>query len=559
MRVRDEKRNHGTHGRHGMNGPQPALKRWVSVPNAGCMPGKRGTFSFLRSVLSVSSVVPVFLFMLLAASAAGAATLHRGVGPEPDSLDIHTAQSLSALNVLRDLHEGLLTLDAEAELIPGVAKSWSVSDDGRVWVFELDESARWSDGERIVADDFVAGWRRALDPATASPTAALFDVVENAHELRTGEVEADQLGIEALGPGRLEVRLNRPLSWFGELLTHPVTYPWPGEGSARFSGAFVLAGQVPGSRLELEPNEHYRAAGQVELDGVIWHVIEQPNVELARYRAGQLHVTETIPPGRIDWLRERFGDELRISPYLGSFFLAFNLKREPFADAPKLRRALSLAIDRDIITERVLGSGEIPAWGLVPPGMPGWPEGREPPLPAGERLAEAERLYRQAGYGEDRPLKVELRFNTSLTHRRMAAAIAAMWKLHLGVQTRLVNEEWKVFIANRRQGRITEVFRGGWIADWRDAVNFLQLFESDSTGNYTFFDDAIFDGLMRRAERQRADGRLKTLRQAERRLLDEQVIVPLYYYVSRHLVDPRVRGFENNPMDIHLSRWLSLL
>ncbi|WP_376694727.1 peptide ABC transporter substrate-binding protein [Wenzhouxiangella sp. EGI_FJ10305] len=459
--------------------------------------------------------------------------------------------------MLRDLHEGLLTLDAKAELIPGVARSWSVSEDGRVWHFELDESARWSDGERIVADDFVAGWRRALDPATASPTAALLDVVENAHELRTGEVDADELGIEALDSGRLEVRLKRPLPWFGELLTHPVTYPWPGE-APRFSGAFVLAEQVPGARLELEANSQYRAADQLELDGVTWHVIEQPNVELARYRAGQLHVTETIPPGRVDWLREQFGDQLRISPYLGSFFLGFNFRREPFAEAPKLRHALSLAIDRDIITERVLGSGEIPAWGLLPPGMPGWPEGREPPLPVGERLAEAERLYREAGYGEDRPLQVELRFNTSLTHRRMAAAIAAMWKLHLGVQTRLVNEEWKVFIANRRHGRITEVFRGGWIADWRDAANFLQLFESDSPGNYTFFDDPVYDGLMRRSGNQRGEDRLETLRQAERRLLDQQVIVPLYYYVSRHLVDSRVRGFEDNPMDIHLSRWISL-
>lgn len=518
--------------------------------------------TFFRSLFTLSSsvlalVVQLFLLPLLATPVI-AATLHRGVGPEPDSLDIHTAQSLSALNVLRDLHEGLLTFDAQAGLIPGVAESWSISDNGRVWTFELDEAARWSDGTRIVAEDFVAGWHRALDPATASPTAALLDAVARGEDVRTGRVEADKLGIDALSPGRLEVRLERPLAWFGELLTHPVTYPWPGEAASRSSGAFVLAEHVPGAHLKLRPNEQYRQADEVALDGVSWHVIEQPNVELDRYRAGQLHVTETIPPGRIDWLREQFGDQLRVSPYLGSFFMGFNLAREPFADTRKLRRALSLAVDRKIITERVLGSGEIPAWGLVPPGMPGWPEGREPPLPVAERLAEARRLYREAGYGEDHPLQVELRFNTSLTHRRMAAAIAAMWKLHLGVQTRLVNEEWKVFIANRRQGRITEVFRGGWIADWRDAVNFLQLFESDSPGNYTFFDDRAFDGLMRRAQRQRGDERLATLRQAESRLLDEQVIVPLYYYVSRHLVDPNVRGFEDNPMDIHLSRWLSL-
>jgi oligopeptide transport system substrate-binding protein len=511
--------------------------------------------SFFSSVLSV---VLMFLAGLVMATAAQAATLHRGVGPEPDSLDIHTAQSLSALNVLRDLHEGLLTFDASARLVPGIAKAWSISDDGTVWTFELDEAARWSDGQPITASDFVAGWRRALDPATASPTAALLDAVAGAAAVRAGEAAPEALGVAALEPRRLEVTLARPLPFFDELLTHPVTYPWRVGPSGPFSGPFTLVEQIPGARLVLEPNPVYRQADAVDLDGVTWHVIEQPNVELARYRAGQLHVTETIPPGRVEWLREQFGDQLRISPYLGSFYLAFNLSRPPFEDAPALRRALSLAIDREIITERVLGSGEVPAWGLIPPGMPGWPEARRPPAPVAERLAEAERLYRQAGYSEDRPLQVELRFNTSLTHRRMAAAIAAMWKLHLGVQTRLVNEEWKVFIANRRQGRITEVFRGGWIADWRDAANFLQLFESDSPGNYTFFDDAAFDRLMDRATRQRGERRQATLREAETRLLDQQVIVPLYYYVSRHLVSPDVQGFEDNAMDIHLSRWLSL-
>lgn len=541
-----------------MNGHESVLKPRVAIRSTEQQPGDPGLSGVSRSVLSVSSMVPIFLFVLLATNAVVAATLHRSVGPEPDSLDIHTAQSLSALNVLRDLHEGLLTFDADAGLMAGLAESWSISDDGRVWVFQLRDSARWSDGEPIVAADFVAGWRRALDPDTASPTAAWLDVVENARALRNGRSAPAELGISALAPERLEVRLERPLPWFGELLTHPVTYPWRDHEQARYSGAFVLEEHVPGAHLALEPNPHYHDAGEVALEGVTWHVIEQPNVELARYRAGQLHVTETIPPGRIDWLRELFGEQLCISPYLGSFFLGFNLAREPFAQAPKLRRALSLAIDRDIITERVLGSGEIPAWGLVPPGMPGWPEGRAAPLPPGERVAEAQRLYREAGYGEERPLRVELRFNTSLTHRRMAAAIAAMWKLHLGAHTRLVNEEWQVFIANRRQGRITEVFRGGWIADWRDAANFLQLFEGDSPGNYTFFDDPVYDGLMRRSRRLRGDERLAALRKAERRLLDEQVIVPLYYYVSRHLVDPKVRGFEDNPMDIHLSRWMAL-
>ncbi|MGY6629476.1 MAG: peptide ABC transporter substrate-binding protein [Wenzhouxiangella sp.] len=487
-----------------------------------------------------------------------ASVLHRGLGPEPDALDIHLAQSLAALNVLRDLHEGLVTFDARAELIPGIARHWSTSDDGLSWRFELDPEARWSDGQPIVAGDFVAGWQRALSPQTASPTAGLLDVVANAREVRLGQLPPSALGVRAVADQLLEVRLARPTPWFAELLTHPVSFPWPGD-RPRFSGPFRLESRVPGAHVRLDRNPRWRQADTITLDGVVWHVIEEPNIELSRYRAGQLHITETIPPGRVDWLARQMGEELRISPYLGSFFLAFNTARPPFKDQPELRRALSLVIDRELLTERVLGAGEVPAWGLIPPGMPGWPEalGLDHRSQA-ERIAEARRLYQQAGYGPRRPLTVELRFNTSLAHRRMAAAVAAMWREHLGVRTRQVNEEWKVFVANRRQGRITEVVRGGWIADWRDAANFLQLFESDSPLNYTGWRDEPFDRLMAAAAGSEGEARLDYLRQAETRLLEQQVIIPLYYYVSRHLVKPEVAGFEDNVMDIHLSRWLSL-
>lgn len=498
-----------------------------------------------------------FLTFLLI-STAGADTLHRGLGPEPDALDIHLAQSLSALNVLRDLHEGLVTLNASAELIPGVATSWTISDDGRVWTFELDPEARWSDGEPITATDFVAGWQRLLDPATGSPNAALLDVIENAHAVRTGQARPDALGVSVAAPDRVELRLERPVDWFAELLAHPAAAPWPGEAD-RYSGAFMLDQRVPGAHIRLVANPEYRQAGQVTLNGVVWHVIEEASVELNRYRAGQLHVTETIPPGRLDWLREHFAGELRVAPYLGSFFLAFNVGREPFAGNVDLRRALSLAIDRELLAERVLGAGEVPAWRLIPPGMPGWADhdGGDG-LSQDERIATAKASYARAGYSRRQPLRMELRFNTSLAHRRMAAAVAAMWREHLGVQTRLVNEEWKVFVANRRHGRITEVVRGGWIADWRDAANFLQLFESDSPLNYSFWRDDEFDGLMDSARASRGDKRLELMRRAEERVLDQQVIIPLYYYVSRHLVKPEVQGFEDNPMDLHLSRWLSL-
>src|SRR6056297_3416529 len=362
---------------------------------------------------------------------AAAAEIHRGLGPSPDTLDIHRAQGLSAFNLLRDLHEGLLTRDAAGRPVPGIAREWQVSDDGRSWTFELDPDARWSDGSPVTTTDFERGFARAVDPATASPTAGWLDPIET---------------VTALSGHRLRIRLERAVPWFEELLTLPVTFPWPGDGRELFSGAFVLEERVPGARFVLRRNPNFREADTVAADAVVWHVTEDPSAELGRFRAGELHITEAVPPGRLDWLKRELGDSLRISPYLGSFYLVYNLRRAPFESTPELREALSLAIDREIITERVLGTGEMPAWRLVPPGLEDWPD-KPPPeasMSRGEQIERARQLLARAGYGPGQSLTVELRFNSSLAHRRLSAAVAAMWKQHLGISTRLVNEEWKV-------------------------------------------------------------------------------------------------------------------
>ena len=352
----------------------------------------------------------LLLLAVLLSTHVEADTLHRGLGPAPDTLDPHAAQGLSAFNLLRDLHEGLLTRDPAGRPIPAIARSWQVSEDGRTWRFVLDPAARWSDGTRIVAADFVRGFERAADPATASPTAGWLDVVDSAH---------------AIGEDRLLIRLARRVPWFEELLTLPVAYPWP-EGRDLYSGAFGMERRVPGARFELAPNPHFREAESVRLSKVVWHVTEDPSAELARFRAGELHITESVPPGRHDWLVRQFGDAFRVAPYLGSFYLAFNLSRAPFADDARLREALSLAIDRELIAERVLGAGQLPAWRLVPPGLSGWPQrGHEHAgLGTEERIRRAQALLAESGF--DRRHRVELRFNSSLAHRRLASAVASM-------------------------------------------------------------------------------------------------------------------------------------
>ncbi|MDX1554927.1 MAG: peptide ABC transporter substrate-binding protein, partial [Xanthomonadales bacterium] len=352
--------------------------------------------------------------------------------------------------------------------------------------------------------------------------------------------------------------------WFLEILAHPVSFPIHERAgpviAQEVNGAYRLGEWTPNAVIRLEKNPHFHAAAEVAVQVVEYYPIEQPDAELSRYRAGELHITETIPPGRHDWLAANFGDDLRIHPYLGSFWLNINVRHAELGRSAKLRRALALAIDRDILTRVVIGAGEVPAFGVVPPGLEGYEPARmaEATSTQEEREALARQLFRASGADESGTLRLQLRYNTSSVHRRMAVAVSAMWKQVLGIDTELFNEEWKVFVNNRRLGVVTEVFRGGWIADYADPATFLDLFRGGSEMNFTFWDNPDYNALIAEAENSVGADRMTRLRQAEALLLQEMPAIPLYYYVSRHLVNPGVNGFVDNVRDIHLSRYLSL-
>jgi oligopeptide transport system substrate-binding protein len=500
------------------------------------------------------------LLLVFLCHAAWSQTLSRGIGPEPDSLHIHQAQGLSAVSLLREIREGLVTYSPRGEPVPGTAASWEVLEGGLLYRFRLRDNVRWSNGDPLQPSDFVRAWRLAVTPATASRNASLLSVVLNSEAILAGEMPPESLGIEATGPHMLEVRLVRAQPWFHEILAHPVSFPLHGaavgdQREAVVNGPFMIDQLVPHAMIRLVPNPHFHAADTVRLEALELLPIEEPPAELSRYRAGELHITESIPPGRFDWLQENYADALRVSPYLGSFWLGYNLERPPFRGSPELRRALALAIDRETLVRVVLGAGEQPAWSIVPPGL-GGALLAAPGSHQKERETEARRLFAQAGYGRDRPLRVQLRFNTSSQHRRMAVAVSAMWKQVLGVATELINEEWKVFVNNRSQGVRTEVFRGGWIADYADPVSFLDLFRSGDAMNWSAYRNTEYDRLLDLAEEAAGKRRLELLQGAEKLLMRDMPVIPLYYYVSRHLVHPRVTGFEDNVRDIHLSRYL---
>ncbi|MFC5576961.1 peptide ABC transporter substrate-binding protein [Lysobacter niabensis] len=515
------------------------------------------------------------LLLWLCSSAAFAfpVQLERGNGPEPATLDAHRCQEVACGNVLRDLYEGLVTEDAAGALIPGMAERWTVSGDGRAWTFTLRDGLRWSNGEALDAGQVVASFRRAFAPATAAPFGELFDALHNARRVQAGEVPPTALGVAAPDARTVVFTLDRsaPLP---ALLTLPIAFPVYLPAVERFgtqhtrpgqlvsNGAYRLAAWTPQANLVVERNAYFHSRRDVAINRVRFHVTEDAAAELQRFAAGDLHLTEVVPPQPLDALRARFGTQLRISPYLGAFWLGMNLTQPPLRDNPQLRRALALAVDRDKLTRHITGFGEQPAFGIVPPGIAGYSPAATPwsVLPQAQREARARALYRAAGYSRRHPLVIELRYNTSTPHRRMALAVAAMWREVLGVQVRLRNEEWKVFVGNRKQRVITQVFRGGWIADVPDARNFLAAFGNDGPLNWSGYDDAGFRERLAKADAAATEAaRNAWLRAAEQRVLNDDAVLPLYFYTSKHLVDARLSGYEANALDRHASRWLRLL
>ena len=500
------------------------------------------------------SLVAAFLAMTLGVAQAET-VLRRGNSGEPESRDPHQARGVSASNVLRDLYEGLTREAPDGAVIPGMAERWETSADGREYTFHLRADARWSSGEALTAADFAESLRRLRAPATGSPVAQVLAPVASA---------------EALDARTLRLRLHAAAPHLPGLLSHPAAFPVHASnragapfapGTLVGNGAYRLAGWVAHAHITLERSDHYHGRGEVALERVIYFPTENPGSELKRYRAGELDWTDTIPVGQARWVRENLARELHVSPYLGTYFYGFNLTRPPFQDNPGLRRALALAVDRETLAGKIVATGEAPAWTWVPPGIAGYtpqrPEWSD--WPAARRLEEARRLYAQAGYSVEHPLEVELRYNTGDNHKRVALAVSWMWRQALGVRTRLVNEEFKVYLQNRRARRVTQLFRGDWIGDYDDAATFAERMLSTSGLNDTGYANPRYDALVRQAAGEGDPARRRAaLEEAERVLLEDLPVLPLYFYVSKHLVKPRVTGWQPNIMDHHYSRYFRI-
>lgn len=502
----------------------------------------------------------------------GQLRLERGNGSEPDSLDPQLARMEASLTILRDAYEGLTSVAADGGVAPAAAESWTVSEDGRRYTFRLRRAARWSNGDPLTAADFVAAWRRLVDPATASQYAAMLEPVAGARAILARQAPPDTLGVSAPDDHTLEVMLEAPTAYFLSLLSHPSTFPvhrptlaahgaeFARPGVAITNGAFVPVDWQVGAHVTARRNSQYWDDAGTALDAVRYHHVSDPVVELTRFRAGELDVTYTLPPGEVARQRAAGARGLHVSPQLGVYYYGLALDRPPFDAGPAIRQALAMAIDRRILAERVLGDGELPAFGWVPPGVDGYEPARFEwaGWPVERRLAEARRLYREAGYSDQAPLSIELRFNKSPLHDRLAIAVSAMWREALGVETRLAAEEFRV-LRQSIDSRNVQAFRGSWVADYNDAHSFLQVLEGGFGINLPRYASADYDALLARA-RTAADPaeRAALLAQAERVMLADVPLIPLFFYVSKHLVAERVEGWYDNVMNVTYSKDLRI-
>ncbi len=508
----------------------------------------------------------------------GPVVLHRGNGTEPSSLDPHKAAGTWENNIIGDMMLGLYTDDIEGGPILGAAEDHQISDNGLVHTFTIREGLVWSDGVPVTADDFVFAYRRIINPLTAARYASLLYLIENAQEINGGaNPNLDDLGVRAIDDRTFELTLNRPAAFLPALLTHYTTFALPqhtieeyGDAWTRpanivTNGAYILSEWLPNDHITLVKNPLFYDADNVTVDEVFFYPTDDSTSALRRFRAGEIDLNTDFPIQQYQWLQDNMPAELRIAPYIATSYLAVNMREEingrpnPLLDV-RVRQALALAIDRVIIAEQILGTGQIPAFTLVPPEMPNYtpPQAYFADWTQDQRDARAIELMREAGYGPDNRLELQFRYRESIDNRRIAVAMGGFWN-DIYVDASLINTESAIHYRDMEQGNF-EVGGAGWIADYPDPENYLFLLDSNSgLLNYGEYVNLEFDALLAQAQAMTdAEARAQVLAQAEAILIADMPLIPTIYGVSRGLVGQHVVGYEDNLVNIHRTRYITI-
>lgn len=524
--------------------------------------------------LSVLCLLPVILCLLAAGCSRRESMVERGdregvfhlsIGSEPTDLDPQVVTGIGEAKVLHALFEPLVSFEpVTLKPVPALAESWQTSPDGLQWTFHLRANAVWTNGEPITAQDCVDSWRRMLTPTLAADYAYLFYIIKGAEDFNKGRTaDFSTVGLAAPDARTLVVTLNQPAPYFLQILLNspwrPVNVrsiaavgdayrrgtPWTRVEKIVTSGPFMLKEWSPHQRLVAVKSPTYWDRDNVKLNSIVFYPTDSVDAEERAFRAGQLHVTYSLPLSKIASYRRDNPALLRVDPYLSTYFFRFNTRRAPL-DNPLIRRAISLAIDRQVIGDKILQGGQRPAPSLVPPEMPGY---SVPALPARD-LDTARRLLAEAGHpgGQGLP-PIEILYNNSEILRLVVEAIQEMLRRDLGLDVRLVNQEYKVVFANRRAGNY-QILLSDWVGDYLDATTFLDLWRSDAGNNHTGWGSADYDALMNRAAvTLDPAARAALLQQAEVLMVNAAPIAPIYFNTHVYLQRPSVKHWNPNPMD----------
>ena len=529
------------------------------------------------TIITKKSLIAAGILTALLAGSAMAADVPAGVtladkqelvrnnGSEPQSLDPHKIEGVPESNLSRDLFEGLLVSDLNGHPIPGVAEKWE-NKDFKVWTFHLRKDAKWSNGDPVTAQDFVYSWQRVTDPKTASPYASYLQYghLVNVDDIIAGKKPVTDLGVKAIDDHTLEVTLSEPVPYFYKLLIHPSTSPVPKAVVEKFgdkwtqpanivtNGAYKLTDWVVNERIVMERNPQYWNNAKTVINKVTFLPISSEVTDVNRYRSGEIEMTyNNMPIELFQKLKKEIPKEVHVDPYLCTYYYEINNQKAPFTDE-RVRTALKLGLDRDIIVNKVKNQGDVAAFGFTPP----YTDGAKLTKPEWfgwtqeKRNAEAKKLLAEAGYTDAKPLTFNLLYNTSDLHKKLAIAAAAIWKKNIGVNVKLVNQEWKTFLDTRHQGTY-DVARAGWCADYNEPTSFLNMMESNSSSNTPHYKSPAFDKILSDAIKATDNAQRSDLyNKAEQQLDKDSAIVPVYYYVNARLVKPWVGGYTGkDPLD----------
>ena len=502
---------------------------------------------------------------------------HHGNGSEPQGIDPHIVTGVPEHHILISLCEGLTIPNPNPKgsdgYIPGTAESWSISDDGKEYIFKLNKNAKWSNGDPVTADDFVWSWKRILTASLGSQYPDMLYYLVGAYEYHNGQIDNfDEVGVKAIDTHTLKVNLKNPTPFFIGLLSHYSTWPvhketvlkhgdiddrngeWTRPGNFVCNGPFQLKTWELNNKIVVEKNPHYYDASMVRLNEIHYYPVSNVMTEDRMFRAGQLHLTSSMPTQKCPIYIEEKNPNLKIDPYMGTYFYRINTENETLNDV-RVRKALAYSIDRQLLVDKVTQCGQIPAYSFTPPGSNGYQPSTE--IPYDPVLAK--QLLAEAGYSSDNPFpKLEILFNTNEGHRKVALAIQQMWQNELGIEVELVNQDWKVYLSREMVGDF-QISRAGWIGDYEDPNTFLDLMRPNRGNNKTGWENMEFDALVEEANTiNDQEKRYELLNEAEKILIDNMPIIPLYTYVRVYQLSPDVKGFNPHILDHHHPKFIYL-